>query len=89
MADEHDYGLVHSFHIDHGELDDLSPQECFTLGVEWQMFRAQLEDGEPFERQVHGKNVGRLKALVADFGRTVTDHWVHEDYPEWRLLRVA
>lgn len=83
-----DYRCVEPFDIDHGELDGMTPQECFTLGVEWQMFRRQMEDGEPFERQVHSANADRLIAMCRRNGRNATRHWLHEDYPEWCVLKV-
>jgi hypothetical protein len=83
------YGLVEPFDIDRGELDGLTPQECFTLGVEWEMFRARLESGEAFVTQVHTANAQRLLAMCRRKGRAVTDHWLHEDYPDWRVLKVS
>lgn len=77
-----DFGLVDSFHIDHGELDGLSPQECFVLGVEWSAaYALVLSDGEPTqERLIHHRNAERLTALCEKYGRFCeyiqdTDEW--------------
>ena len=51
MADDHNYSLAEPFGIDHGELDGLTPQEVFALGVEWQLFRYQLEHPEAIENE--------------------------------------
>jgi len=80
-----DYTLCEPFDIDGGELDGLSLQQSFVLGVEWQMFRAQLLSGEPFKRMVHAANVGRLTALCSRHGRKCREEVVHDD---WRVLLV-
>ena len=90
MADDVDYGLVEPFGIDDGSLDGLSPQECFTLGVEWEMFRQRLKAEETaFQEQVHSANAGRMQAMCQRHGRTCTRHWLHEDYAEWCVLHVG
>lgn len=91
MADDHNYSLVEPFGIDHGELDGLTPQEVFTLGVEWQLFRGQLEhpDVEAFQFQAHTANAERLKAMCKRHGREVKQCWLHEDYAEWCVLHVS
>lgn len=43
MSDEN-YILLESFQIDDGELDGLSPQECFVLGVRASNNLAQSRD---------------------------------------------
>lgn len=63
------YALVQSFHIDHGELDGLRPQECFVLGVEWQGVYWQLHDEKPFTRTIHHRNSKRLVELAEKMGR--------------------
>jgi hypothetical protein len=90
MSEPVDYGLVEPFGIDNGELSGLSRQECFTLGVEWQMFREKL-DAEPgaFSEQVHMANVARLSAMCRRRKREVSVHWLHEDHPDWRVLNVG
>jgi hypothetical protein len=70
-----EFGLVDSFGIDKNELDGLTPQECFCMGVEWQMFRAQLDFGEPFIAVCHFKNVDRLCDLAEKYGRFVESHF--------------
>jgi hypothetical protein len=87
--DAESYSLSEPFDIQDGEMDGLSVDYVFALAVEWSWFRDQLLAGEAFARQVHAPNVRRLKAMCARHGRAVTDHWLHEDYPEWRVLKVA
>ena len=63
--------LRHSFHVDRGELDGLSPQEIFTLGVEWEMVRERCaRESEPFQQLIHADNQSRLVQLVGSLGRT-------------------
>lgn len=67
------YKMVEPFDIDDGQLDGLSVQESFCLGVEWQMFRNKVEeDSGSFDYQIHSKNVDRLKALCNRHGRACT-----------------
>jgi len=66
-----EFGLVEPFEIDHGELDRLTPQECFCLGVEWQLFRSRLQSGRPFNDVVLDANAERLTKLAERAGRFV------------------
>jgi len=59
---EHD--LVEPFDIDDGSLDGIAAQECFSLGVEWQIFRERLRKGLPFTVLVLANNAGRLTKLA-------------------------
>ena len=34
--------LIEGFDIDNGELEGLTPQECFIIGVEWCQFFFQM-----------------------------------------------
>lgn len=90
MAENATYGGCEPFDIDHGELSGLTPQMCFTLGVEWQMFRDAMErTPEPFERQIHTANSARLQAMCMRAGRHVKEEWLHDDYDGWRVLVVG
>jgi hypothetical protein len=65
----HTHFLVDPFEINDGSLANLSPQEVFTLGVEWAMFRVRLEDGKPFRELCGASNAQRLQNLAERFGR--------------------
>jgi hypothetical protein len=80
---ETSFDLVNRFHIDDGELNGLTPEDAFVLGVEWEMVRQELlhEKGE-FSRPVHVRNLDRLLKLAWNLKRRVdheimTDEWVH------------
>lgn len=62
MSDQ-SYNLIEPFDIDEGELEGVRPVEAFTLGVEWQMVRDQLEAGENFNRPIHTANASRIKRM--------------------------
>ena len=66
-----EFGLVEPFEIDRGELDGLSRQECFAMGVEWQMFRQKLATDQPFADVVLSNNAARLEKLAERAGRFV------------------
>lgn len=76
-----DYSLIDSFYIDHGELEGLSPQECFTLGVEWQMVAGAADKPESFHRPIHTANAYRIGKLLLKRNRkfrivpTGTEGW--------------
>lgn len=62
------FSLVDTFDIDNGELDGLSPEQAFALGVEWAEFRRRLDEGAEFSQPVHCANASRLLGLVGSRG---------------------
>ena len=81
-----EYELVQPFDTDSGELDGLSQAECFAMGVEWQMFRAQLETGKPFNTVVLASNAKRLTKMAERCQRFV-EHRPAEN--GWSLITVG
>lgn len=77
-----DFGLKEPFDIDDGELDGLTLQRAFTLGVEWEMFYQRLTH-DVFEMQIHAANEERLTRLAGRHGFAVSRKWVNDD---WVLL---
>ena len=69
--DDHnqEYSMLEPFFIDESELDGVSPENAFVLGVEWQMVFDQMQTGEAFERPVHGLNRSRIMRLLVRNGR--------------------
>ena len=57
------YGLAEPFDISDGSVDHLTREECFVLGAEWALFRADLDQGSAFSRMVHTENAERLIRL--------------------------
>lgn len=69
MSDDREYSLLEPFYIDNGELEGLSPQECFVLGVEWQMVVDLADKPEGFGRPVQEANVWRISKALQLRGR--------------------
>lgn len=89
MSDDVEWGLVDSFGIDGNELDGLTPQECFVLGVEWQMTAAQADQPYAFSRPIHLENRDRIEALLKKRGREYRLNYMHGDVSEsWLWLEV-
>ena len=83
------YELKEPFHIDDGELDGLSPQVIFCLGVEYQMIRQSLEHGEAFERTMHVENQHRVALLLDRSNRVYRYQFMQDDPSEgWVHLTV-
>jgi hypothetical protein len=85
-----DFGLVRSFGIDHGELDGMTPQECFVLGYELAMIDDLLTRPEPISKPVHSANRERIEAQCRKLGRAALFTWPHDDVSEsWLQFDVA
>lgn len=84
------YGLKFSFSIDDGELDGLSPQECFALGYELSLVRdvyAKQKQGGAWP--VHAKNSDRIRRALDDAGRKYELNWSAGDSSEsWMQLVI-
>jgi hypothetical protein len=81
-----------SFGIDNGELDGLSPQECFVLGCEWQsvISTADQNPDRPLSFTVHASNKDRLEKAITRRSRAVRWTWPPDDQSEeWVFLDVA
>lgn len=89
-----EFGLKKSFHIDHGELDGLSPQMCFVLGYElaqldW-MLRDEFVNIDDWSMTVHVENRERIEEACRDAKRPFTLTWLEGDVSEsWLLLKVT
>lgn len=85
------YGLIKSFDIDRGELDNISRTECFVLGYELAQIDNILkhEHGE-INQLVHSANRERVAKSCNDSGRPYRLTWMDEDPSEaWMMLHVA
>ena len=80
-----EYGLIDAFGVDDGELDGLSPQECFALGVEWALVRNDVYEKRKSHRTVHRANVDRLQALSERHGLLVSVEGIDET---WAYLKA-
>jgi hypothetical protein len=59
-----DFALKEPFEIDGEELDGLSPQQCFVLGVEWMSTVEWVERKEGGQLTIHRRNRGRIVRLA-------------------------
>lgn len=87
---EDGYVLLDPFHIDNGELGHMTPEEAFTLGVEWATLRLLL-DSDPdatLSIELHTKNADRISKLCATRGREVSELVEHEDDKEFCSMTV-
>lgn len=84
-----EFGLVKSFDIDHGELDGLSPQDCFVLGYELASIDETVKRPEGFEKPVHSANGARIEKSLKDADRKFSLTYSADDVSEsWLWLRV-
>lgn len=86
-ADNAEYRLKYSFMVDKGELDGLTPAQCFTLGVEWQMVAQQAEQPAGFSRMINEANIVRISRLLRNCGRQFRINYTGRDI--WHELTVA
>ena len=82
-----DFDLVDPFYIDSGELDGLSLQTAFVLGVEWATLRERLASEKTFRCPVHAANASRLLKLC--LSRDVQADFELGPDPEWVELIVG
>ena len=82
-----EYESVEPFDIDHGELDGIRPQLVFTMGVEWEMLRQELDAGREVSRMIHVENAKRIEQMCRRRGR----EWIMGICTdgEWMSLHVA
>ena len=84
------YALQCSFDIDHGELDGLSPQECFVLGYELSTIHRLLTTSERVFRVVHAKNRERIEKACRLAGAEFRLSWLESDSSEtWMQLSIS
>jgi hypothetical protein len=76
------WGLVEPFDIDGEGLDGIRAQECFALGVEWQIFRSRLQNGRPFTTLVLANNSARLTKLAERSQRFVESRPASDGWAE-------
>jgi hypothetical protein len=85
-----EFGLIKSFQIDNGELDGLSPQECFVLGYELAQVDQSLKTTSEIHQPVHAENQVRIESAYKDADRQYRLTWLPGDVSEsWLLLEVA
>ncbi len=88
MADR-DFGMIRPFDIDSGQLDGLTPQQCFVLGYELALVDESLKACGAFERLIHAENKDRITAECDKQGRGYTVVWMQGDSSEsWMTLKV-
>lgn len=86
-----EFGCIEPFDIDDGQLDGLTPQQCFVLGYELADLSRQAElNDEGFGGPVHADNRERIEAAMKKRRRKCGLSWSSEDQSEtWMNLWVA
>ena len=83
------FGLLKSFDVDHGELDGMTPQECFVLGYELAQIDSILKQNTEIRQPVHACNQARIAKSCNDANRAFRLNWMRGDVSEsWMLLEV-
>lgn len=84
-----DFGLVKTFDIDDGQLDGLSPQECFVLGYELAAIDHMLTRPHRISLPVHAANKDRIAKSCEASHRVWRLFWPPDDVSEtWLQLDV-
>jgi hypothetical protein len=83
------FDLIEPFDIDGGELSGLSPELCFTLGVEWGKVTSALDAGELGPFPIHAENVARLCAAVLRRGLIVSSARIRNGWAELIVDRMV
>ena len=84
-----DFGLKKSFHIDNGELDGKTPQDCFVLGYELGYLDREIENCLPIKKLVHAANKERIETSLRDVKRKFALRWLPADVSEeWMELEA-
>ncbi len=84
-----DFGLIKSFDIDDGQLDGMTPQQCFVLGYELAAGDCLLKMSPQLSQKVHAANKERIEKACKDAGRSFRLTWMGGDVSEtWMLLTV-
>ncbi len=73
MDEKANFGLIEPFEVDNGELNGITPEYAFALGVEWAMFRTQLSIGKPFTFLCLPENRTRFVRMAERHRRFVED----------------
>jgi hypothetical protein len=78
-----------SFNIDNGELDGVSPQECFVLGYEVALIDHLLASGDAINQPVHADNRQRIETRCHETERPFRLTWMPGDESEsWMQLEM-
>jgi hypothetical protein len=81
---------IRPFDIDDGQLECLSPQECFVLGYELAQVDALLSTGERFSKMIHSANLDRVKIVCVTFERSFAAVYSADDQSEsWVTINVG
>ena len=83
------FGLIKSFGIDDGELDEISSVESFVLGYELAQIDHLLELSDAIRKPIHAHNRERIEKACVDANRQFRITWLQGDHSEsWLMLEV-
>jgi hypothetical protein len=85
-----EFGLIKSFDVDDGQLDGISPQQCFVLGYELAQVDGLLAQPDAFTRIVHAENADRIRFACREAKLQFRLTWMEGDKSEtWMWLEVG
>jgi len=83
-----EFGLVESFDIDNGELDGLTPQNCFVLGFELAQIIALARHPGGSQRPVHLANKARIEKHLRKAPRQFKLEYMPDGSETWAWLAL-
>lgn len=86
-----DFTPEFDFQIDDGQLDGLTPQQCFVMGCELKQILLIAETVDnPIGRPVRALNADRIRRACEHYGREYKLEWMRDDKAEyWMWLEIA
>lgn len=84
-----EFNLQKTFDIDHGELDNTSPQQCFVLGYELAQVDSLLSSNRGIYKPINADNRDRIESACRTSGRSYKLTWLSGDPSEsWMILEA-
>lgn len=81
--------IVQDFCIDHNELEGVSPEKAFILGVEFMQCAIMAKTSYRWKRTIHAENSPRIILMLKEAGHSFSHYFLHEDVSEsWVRLVV-
>jgi len=85
-----EFSNFESFLVDDGQLEGMTPQQCFVLGYELHSVASLAESrDDKINKTVHAANIERIEAFLRARGRDWNWMWPSDDVSEsWVYLTI-
>lgn len=83
------FGLIQSFEIDDGQLDGITPEKAFVLGIEWQTIYAAAKRRKPATLICRSENKNRIQSMLDKLNRPHRWIWSSADDPSESWLTLV